>query len=203
VYETLAEVCAWSTDPEERAVALVLLEAMTTTGAAPHPLPRAAYSGLQAKPSPEVDLLLFHFTQAPVLDTAVTDDIQSLTLDDSMPPQTRKFALRAHGHAATATQFHHAVGAWASAGLLSRDVVMDTVTPALAQCGVACTEAVRALIARPEPEARLAVYWALPGMDEHSRQTLLDFVIASLPPEEQWSFEERDQLAYLIEDAQS
>lgn len=193
--EEVEEAYSRSAEPADRIAALALLDAMQA--AEVRPLNAAVYRGLTGRPAPEAALLVAQYERAPLGDEAVADEIWALATEPGADRDLRLRATRALGFRETARDLESATEYLDEDGLLTRDVALSVVAPALVRCGSACAPQLETLASGENAAGRLAALAAVARWKPSTQARVFDEVTVALEQHGALSREERDQLDYL------
>jgi hypothetical protein len=193
--EEVEEAYSRSVEPADRIAALALLDAMQVAEAPP--LGAAVYAGLASRPAPEAALLVAQYERAPLGDDAVVDEIWALATEAGVDRELRLRAVRALGFRETAAGLESATEYLDEDGLLTRDVALSVVAPALVRCSSACAPQLETLASGENPAGRLAALAAVARWDPRTQAQVLDAVTVALEQHAALTREESDQLDYL------
>lgn len=196
LHQQIEDAYATADAPVDRIVALALLASRPYPDT--RPLPSVRFAELASRPAPEAMLLLEHYERAPIDEPEVVRAIGSVATEVSMAPEVRFAAVRALGFAHTATGLEEAVALLDADGLLTRDVALSIVAPALARCSLACVPALVDLARSENPAARLATLVGVARLEPDIREQLVEQIMPSLTAHGALTREEHEQLAYLV-----
>ena len=115
-----------------------------------------------------------------------------------MVPEVRLAAVKALGFAHTASGLEEAVALLDDDGLLTRDVALSIIAPALARCSLACVPALVDLARRENPAARLAALVGVARSERETKEHFVEQIMPQLMAHGALTREEHEQLTYLV-----